>query len=137
MRVIVDFDLCQSHALCTEAAPEIFEVTADGMLNVKIEQPDEKLRPDMSVRITFLREAKPAPGGEGAVLAPRAAVRSEAGASYVWVVTQGRLRRQAVETGGDAGSGRVIVTQGLAGGEALVVSDATDLAEGDAVETAK
>ncbi len=47
MRVIVDFDLCQSHALCTEAAPEIFEVTADGMLNVKIEQPDEKLRPKL------------------------------------------------------------------------------------------
>lgn len=47
MRVIVDFDLCQSHALCTEAAPEIFEVTADGMLNVKIEQPDEALRPKL------------------------------------------------------------------------------------------
>ena len=44
MRVVVDFELCQSHALCTEAAPEIFEVTDDGMLNVKIEQPDEKLR---------------------------------------------------------------------------------------------
>jgi len=44
MRVVVDFDRCQSHALCTEAAPEIFEVTADGMLNIKIEQPDEKLR---------------------------------------------------------------------------------------------
>jgi ferredoxin len=44
MRVIVDFELCQSHALCTEAAPEIFEITADGLLNVKIEEPDEKLR---------------------------------------------------------------------------------------------
>jgi len=44
MRIVVDFDLCQSHALCTEAAPEIFEITEDGFLNVKIEQPDEKLR---------------------------------------------------------------------------------------------
>jgi len=101
---------------------------------VKILEPDEKLRPDMSVRITFLREAQPAPGGAGAVLAPRDAVRSESGASYVWAVTQGRLRRQAIETGGDAGSGQVIVTQGLTGGEALVVGEAEGLVEGGAVE---
>jgi RND family efflux transporter MFP subunit len=117
--------------------PQINRQKGTLKVEVKILEPDEKLRPDMSVRITFQREAKAAPGGEGAVLAPRAAVRSEAGSSYVWVVTQGRLRRQAVETGGDAGSGRVIVTSGLAGGEALVVSDASGLGEGDAVDTAK
>ena len=68
------------------------------------------------------------------MLAPREAVRSEAGGAFVWVVTQGRLRRQTIETAGDAGSGQVIVTQGLAGGEALVVSEAEGLAEGRAVE---
>jgi ferredoxin len=44
MRIVVDFDLCQSHGLCTEAAPEVFEITDDGMLNVKIERPGESLR---------------------------------------------------------------------------------------------
>ena len=53
----------------------------------------------MSVRITFLREAQAAAAAARAlVLAPREAVRSEAARSFVWVVTQGRLRRQAVET---------------------------------------
>ena len=63
--------------------------------------------------------------------------RSEAGASFVWVVTEGRLRRQAVETGGDAGSGKLIVTQGLSGGEALGVGEADGLDEGRKVEVAK
>jgi ferredoxin len=44
MRILVDFDLCQSHALCTQAAPEVFEVDAQGYLNVKIERPGEGLR---------------------------------------------------------------------------------------------
>jgi HlyD family secretion protein len=114
--------------------PQINRQKGTLKVEVRILEPDEKLRPDMSVRITFLREAQAAPGGEGAVLAPREAVRSEAGGSFVWIVTQGRLRRQSVETGGDAGSGQVIVTHGLAGGEALVVSEAEGLAEGRAVE---
>ena len=117
--------------------PQINRQKGTLKVEVKILEPDAKLRPDMSVRITFLREAQAAPGGEGAVLAPREAVRSEGGASFVWVVTQGRLRRQAVETGGDAGSGQVIFAKGLAGGEALVVGDAEGLAEGRAVEVVK
>jgi RND family efflux transporter MFP subunit len=117
--------------------PQINRQKGTLKVEAKILEPDAMLRPDMSVRITFLREAETAPGGEGAVLAPRAAVRSEAGASFVWVVTQRRLRRQAVETGGDAGSGQVIVTQGLSGGEALVVSDAEGLEEGRKVKVAE
>jgi len=117
--------------------PQINRQKGTLKVEAKILEPDAKLRPDMSVRITFLREAQSAPGGEGVVLAPREAVRSDAGASFVWVVTQGRLRRQAVETGGDAGSGQLIITKGLAGGEALVVSDAEDLAEGRKVEVSK
>jgi ferredoxin len=44
MRVVVDFDLCQSHALCTEAAPDVFEIDDAGLLNVKVEHPPERLR---------------------------------------------------------------------------------------------
>jgi RND family efflux transporter MFP subunit len=117
--------------------PQINRQKGTLKVEAKILEPDALLRPDMSVRITFLREAQAAPGGEGVVLAPREAVRSEAGASFVWIVTQGRLRRQAIETAGDAGSGQLIVSKGLAGGEALVVGDAEDLAEGGKVEIVK
>jgi hypothetical protein len=73
--------------------PQINRQKGTLKVEAKILEPDAKLRPDMSVRITFLREAQSAPGGEGVVLAPREAVRSEAGASFVWVVTQASGRR--------------------------------------------
>ena len=44
MRVNVDFDLCQSNALCMAAAPEVFEVRDDGYLYVLNEEPGEELR---------------------------------------------------------------------------------------------
>jgi ferredoxin len=44
MRVVVNFDVCQSNALCMAAAPEIFEVRDDGFLYVLQETPDEPLR---------------------------------------------------------------------------------------------
>ena len=44
MRVVVDFDLCQSNALCMDAAPEVFEVRDDGFLYILNENPPESLR---------------------------------------------------------------------------------------------
>jgi ferredoxin len=43
MKIVVDFDLCQSHALCTEAAPELFEIRDDGFLYVLNETPGPEL----------------------------------------------------------------------------------------------
>ena len=44
MRVVVDFDTCQSNALCMGVAPEVFEVRDDGYLYILNETPDESLR---------------------------------------------------------------------------------------------
>jgi ferredoxin len=44
MRVVVDFNLCESNALCMDAAPEVFEVREDDFLYVLDETPDESLR---------------------------------------------------------------------------------------------
>jgi RND family efflux transporter MFP subunit len=102
-------------------------------VEAQILEPDDVLRPDMSVRVQFLAEAQPAQVGEAVVLAPRAAVRQEGGAAYVWVVTGGRLRRQTVRTGTEMGQ-RIVVAEGLLGGEALVVGGPEGLGEGRAVE---
>ena len=83
----------------------------------------------MSVRIHFLAEAKPTQPGLAVVLAPRAAVRVENGASYAWVVTEQKLRRQPLAIGDEMG-GRVVIREGLLGGEALVVGDVEGLSEG-------
>lgn len=44
MRVVVDFDLCESNALCMGVAPEVFEVREDDLLYVLDEHPSEELR---------------------------------------------------------------------------------------------
>ena len=44
MKVVVDFDACQSNAVCQGIAPEVFEVRDDGYLYILQEEPDEALR---------------------------------------------------------------------------------------------
>jgi ferredoxin len=44
MHVVVDFEACQCHALCTVSAPEVFEIDDDGLLQLLIERPGEELR---------------------------------------------------------------------------------------------
>lgn len=44
MRVVVDFDLCESNAVCMSVAPEVFEVRDDDFLYVLDENPPESLR---------------------------------------------------------------------------------------------
>ena len=54
MRIVVDFDLCESNAVCMGIAPEVFEVRDDDFLYVLDENPPE--------------EAPPEDGGSGAPL---------------------------------------------------------------------
>jgi len=115
--------------------PQINRQKGTLKIEVKIEKPDAWLKPDMSVRIGFLAEkAAETASTRPSVLAPREAVRSEGGASFAWVVTEGRLRRQPIETAGASGTDRVVVSSGLSGGEALVVGDAVGLREGQRVD---
>ena len=44
MRVIVDYDVCESNAVCMAVAPDIFEVRDDDFLYVLIEEPAEHRR---------------------------------------------------------------------------------------------
>jgi ferredoxin len=44
VKVVVDFDKCESNAVCMAAAPEVFEVRDDNFLYVLQEEPPESLR---------------------------------------------------------------------------------------------
>ncbi|MCU1621117.1 MAG: subB [Modestobacter sp.] len=44
MRLVVDFDVCESNGICMMAAPEVFELRDDDLLYVLDEQPPEELR---------------------------------------------------------------------------------------------
>ena len=43
-RVVVDFDSCESNAICMQAAPEVFEVRDDDFLYILNETPGDELR---------------------------------------------------------------------------------------------
>ncbi|MBC8091730.1 MAG: ferredoxin [Pseudonocardia sp.] len=47
MKVVVDFDLCESNAVCMGVAPEVFEVREDDFLYILDENPSEALRPKL------------------------------------------------------------------------------------------
>ncbi|MGE0459933.1 MAG: efflux RND transporter periplasmic adaptor subunit [Vicinamibacterales bacterium] len=95
---------------------------------------DPRILPDMGVKVTFLRESE----DDGTTttrpmaLVPKAAVRTESGGSYVFVVQQDTVQRRAIQTAGTDGD-RVEVTAGLAGGERIVVSPPEGLVEGSLI----
>lgn len=43
-KVVVDYDLCESNAICMQVAPEVFEVRDDDFLYVLNETPGDELR---------------------------------------------------------------------------------------------
>ena len=44
MKVVVDYDVCESNAICMGIAPEVFEVRDDDFLDLLDENPGEELR---------------------------------------------------------------------------------------------
>lgn len=50
-KVVVDFDLCESNAVCMAVAPEVFEVRDDDFLYILDEEPPEALRPKVEMAV--------------------------------------------------------------------------------------
>ena len=92
-------------------------------IEVGILEPDARLLPDMSARVSFLPDPATADAAAPpAVLVPAAAIRREGTESFAWTVRDGRAARTRVETAGAAGS-KVRVVSGLSGGETVVVGE--------------
>ena len=108
-----------------------------GTLKIEVQIPkhDGRLLPDMSVRINFLAEARPAAPGAPLLLVPRAVLRQDDRGTFVWTVADGRARRTPVTVGTELGD-RLQITQGVNAGDVLVTGDATRLADGAAVRVA-
>jgi ferredoxin len=47
MRIVVDFDRCESNAVCMGIAPDVFEVREDNFLYILNENPPESRRDEM------------------------------------------------------------------------------------------
>jgi HlyD family secretion protein len=119
-----------------EIAPEANRAKATVQVKVKVENPDEQLRPEMNARVNFLADAAPVESKPTArVLVPKAAVLRKDGSAFVFVVKGNRVEQRVIQVGEETGD-FFIVMEGLSGGESTAVSGVDKLRDGDRVKIA-
>jgi RND family efflux transporter MFP subunit len=101
---------------------------------------DDKILPDMGVKVAFLEQEKPAAAKKGAEKVPQAvayipksAVRSDSSASFVYLLRDGKVERRAVSLGTDRGTD-IAVLAGVTPGDSVVVKGPESLRDGEKVE---
>jgi len=53
VRIAVDYDLCQGHAVCQSEAPEVFTVPDKGQVQLLDQEPDEGLRAQVEMAVKY------------------------------------------------------------------------------------
>lgn len=102
-------------------------------VEVRVQKPDERLLPDMSVRVSFLQPLTEEQARQPALMLPAAAVRRDnAEKSFVWTVDNGHARRIDVVAAGQVGD-QVRASGALTADHPVVISEDGDLTEGAAV----
>src|SRR5438445_7739772 len=91
--------------------------------------------PDMGVKVSFQgpQEAAPAKGTGAQAYVPKTAIRTDAGASFVFLVRDGKVERRAISVGMDRGTD-VAIMAGVMPGDSLVGNGPENLRNGDKVE---
>jgi RND family efflux transporter MFP subunit len=99
---------------------------------------DDKILPDMGVKVAFLEEPKPAAKNAGntpgpVAYIPKSAVRSDSNASFVYLIKGSAVERRGISLGMDRGAD-VGVLGGVAPGDTIVVNGPANLRDGEKVE---
>ena len=120
-----------------EIAPEANRAKATVQIKVKVEDPNEQLRPEMNARVNFLGDAqlsqtKSAPR----VLVPKAAVVRKDGSSFFFVIKGSNVEQRSVRLGDEMGE-FYYVLEGLSGGESTATGGVDKLRDGDRVKVGK
>ncbi len=100
------------------------------------EKLDPRILPDMGIKVSFLGErpsAADAAAARARLLVPKTAVRTQEGASVVFVVRDGQVERRAVRVGGTDGD-QVEIVSGVSAGERVVADGPPTLADGARVK---
>jgi RND family efflux transporter MFP subunit len=96
---------------------------------------DPRILPDMGIKVSFLndRPAAAAAAPRARLVVPKAAVRTDNGASIVYVVRDERAERRAVSVGTTEGD-QVEIVSGVTAGEKVVVDGPPTLEDGARVK---
>lgn len=121
-----------------QVVPTADRQRATVQVKVSILDHDARILPEMGAKVDFLEPEQPRSAGSAPARAsiriPSAALKSDGGASFVWLVRDGRLTKRPVTVGPMSG-GFLEVRSGLSGGEQLLVGGADDPKEGMRVKT--
>jgi HlyD family secretion protein len=115
-----------------EISPEANRQKATVQIKVKVQNPDDYLRPEMNASVAFVSDDKLAAAGtvgRPVIVIPNSAIRDNA----VFVMFDGKAVKRAVKTGSTNSKG-VRIEDGLIGGEDLIVSPPAGLKNGDRVK---
>jgi HlyD family secretion protein len=118
-----------------EIAPEANRAKSTVQVKVKVEDPNEQLRPEMNARVNFLSD-KPANSENRSVtrvLVPKLAVVQRDGGAFVFVVKGNRVEQRTIRAGDESGDA-VYVLDGLSGSETIAVTGVEKLRDGDRVK---
>lgn len=110
--------------------PTVDQATRTFRVEVRVANPDRRLRPGFFAKGTVLTHAD-----EDVLAAPDAAVSALAGVSSVFVIEDGVARQQEVTVGRAARPGLVEIVSGLDGTEQLATTNLSQLATGAKVRT--
>jgi RND family efflux transporter MFP subunit len=110
--------------------------TSTVLVRIAFRELDPRILPDMGIKVTFLRDpdADESVSMQPVTLAPKAAIRTEEGGAYVYVVQGDVLERRAVRLGGPDGD-RVEIQAGLRPGERVVLGPPEAFVNGAKVVT--
>jgi HlyD family secretion protein len=118
-----------------EIAPEANRAKATVQIKVKVENPDEQLRPEMNARVNFLAEETKSAGGapvNRVLLAKEAVVRRDGG-TFAFVVKGNRVEQRSIRLGDETGDSFVVL-EGLSGGESVATKGVEGLKDGSRVK---
>jgi HlyD family secretion protein len=117
-----------------EIAPEANRAKATVQVKVKVENPDDQLRPEMNARVNFLADASQAGGSTASrVLVPKEAVVRRDSKEVVFVIKGNKVELRSIRVGEESG-GFFQVLEGLSGGESIATTGADKLNDGDRVK---
>ena len=120
-----------------QVVPTADRQRATVQVKVSILDHDPSILPEMGAKVDFLEPEQPRTAGASvrtAIRVPAAALKTDGGAGYVWLVRDGRLTKRPVTTGPVSG-GFLEVRSGLSGGEQLMVGGVEAPVEGMKVKT--
>ena len=118
-----------------EIAPEANRAKSTIQVKVKVDNPNQQLRPEMNARVNFLADNSVSKenNSTGRILVPKQAVVRKDNSAFVFVIKGDRVEQRAIRAGGEVGDDYQVL-EGLSGNESVALAGADKLRDGDRVK---